>query len=60
MTQQYEPAVEEIQESLELLTSNVGDGDCGVVRRPFFGVGLRSVTGLRLGKGKHIPENSCL
>ena len=45
-------------ESFELIASNPGGGNCGVICGLFLGVGLHFVIGLR--KGKHILEKSCL
>jgi hypothetical protein len=50
----YEPVVEEIEESLEFLTGDIRDGDCGIVCCPFLGFLLLLVDGL--WEVKHILE----
>ena len=56
MVWRYEPIVEEVEEGFELLAGNVGDGDCGVVCRPFLGAHFLFVDGL--WKGKHVLEKT--
>ena len=54
----YEPIVEEVEESFELLACDIRDVDRGVVCRPFLRARLSFVG--RLWKGKHILEEPSL
>jgi hypothetical protein len=56
MIWQYKPVVEEVEESFEVFASDIGDGDRGVVCRPFLGARCLPFV-VRLRKGKHIFEN---
>jgi hypothetical protein len=50
--------IEEIEECLKFLASDIRDGNCGFVSCPFLGLLLSLID--RLWKGKHVLEEPSL